>query len=62
MSTMALAAPAEQAAEDMDIISSGLLTAEDLQRCGSLDRRWERRECREERREERFDCRRWGRC
>ena len=48
-SVFAMAMPAEQAVEDMDIISRGFLTQEDLHHCGDLPYRSERRECREER-------------
>jgi hypothetical protein len=46
-----MAMPADLATEneDLDIINRGVLTAEDMARCRDLPRRWERRECREER-------------
>jgi hypothetical protein len=56
LASVAFAAPAVDATEDLDLVNSGFLTAADLQYCGDFRHRYERRECREERHE----CRRWG--
>lgn len=36
------------AREDLALVNSGVLSPADIQQCGSLDRRWERRQCRED--------------
>lgn len=51
---IALAAPADAnydaiAREDLDLVNAGFMTPADIEQCRNLDRRYQRRECREDR-------------
>jgi len=56
---IAMAAPSQDAIarEDLDLVNSGVLTAEDIQQCRDLEHRRDRRDCREDK----YSCRERGR-